>query len=199
MSSPKTLAVSETTSARLFYPLSTIKSVGPTIFRSQSARDAACLLDVDPEVSAWSCQAEYLTIGDRHHVFDLVVETRGGIVRHIDVDDRPDLSPEIVEAAGRAGLDYSVVPIRDHALGFRLPNAKDLLRYGNYRVSLGDRVMLLRALEENGSMSISECLGAFRETRPMAGLAVMILGGFVEVDLDEAPLGPETLVRRIRD
>lgn len=199
MSSSKTRTVSEPTPALTFYPLSTIKSVGPTNFRSQAARDAACLLDVDSEVAAWSCQTEYVLIGDRRHVFDLVAETRDGSVRHYDADDRTDLGPDVEIAAANAGLTYEVMSVAEMAVGYRLENARDLLRYGNYRVALGDRVMLLRALDEHGSLSIAECLGAFRETRPMAGLAALVLTGFVEVDLDEAPLGPETMVRRIRE
>lgn len=35
--------------------------------------------------------------------------------------------------------------------GFRLKNAKDLLRYGNSNVPLGDRLRLLGALDEHGS------------------------------------------------
>ena len=41
-------------------------------------------------------------------------------------------------------------------------------------------------------------LGAIRETQPVAALASLILQGFVEVELDEEIIGPETLVRRIR-
>lgn len=69
--------------------------------------------------------------------------------------------------------------------------------YGNYTVPLGDRLRLLGALDENGSMPIAEYLNAFQETKPVAGLAAMILNRYLEVDLDDAPLGPETVVRRI--
>jgi hypothetical protein len=53
-------------------------------------------------------------------------------------------------------------------------------------------------LDEQGSLSVSECLAAFRETVPIAGLSSLILHRFVDVDLDEAPIGPETAVRRFR-
>jgi hypothetical protein len=46
-------------------------------------------------------------------------------------------------------------------------------------------------------MPIAECLNAFQETRPVAGLAAMILNRYLEIDLDDDPLGPETVVRRI--
>lgn len=46
-------------------------------------------------------------------------------------------------------------------------------------VPLGDRVRLLAALDEDGSIPVAECLGAFRETRSMAGLSSLILHRFV--------------------
>jgi hypothetical protein len=82
--------------------------------------------------------------------------------------------------------------------GFRLRNARDLLRYTGHNVPLGDRVRVLAALDENGSLALSELLGAIRETQPVAALASMILRGFLEIELDDALIGPETQVRRIR-
>jgi hypothetical protein len=46
---------------------------------------------------------------------------------------------------------------------------------------------------------MTEALQLYHESRPaIAGLAAMILSEQVEVDLDEALLGPQTIVRRIR-
>lgn len=50
-----------------------------------------------------------------------------------------------------------------------------------------------------GSLAVAEALSALREGRPMARLAALILHRFIEIDLDEAMIGPETAVRRIRD
>ena len=61
---------------------------------------------------------------------------------------------------------------------------------------MGDRVRLLAALDENGSMTVSECMPAFLETPPIAGLSSLILHRFVEIELDEARISPETQVRR---
>jgi hypothetical protein len=47
-------------------------------------------------------------------------------------------------------------------------------------------------------LTVAECLNAFRETVPTPGLASLILHRFVDVDLDEARIGPETVVRRFR-
>ncbi len=70
--------------------------------------------------------------------------------------------------------------------GYRLQNAKDLLRYVNYSVPLGDRMRVLAILEEQGPLPFGDCLRIIRETQPVAALASMILRGFVEVELDEA-------------
>jgi hypothetical protein len=48
-------------------------------------------------------------------------------------------------------------------------------------------------------LTVTEALSAFREGRPMACLAALILQGFLEIELDEALIGPDTVVRRIRD
>lgn len=81
---------------------------------------------------------------------------------------------------------------------FRLRNSKDLLRYGFYRPPLGDRIRLLAALDDMGSLTVAECMSAVREGRPMPTVAALILQGFLAIDLDETLIGPETQVRRIR-
>lgn len=61
---------------------------------------------------------------------------------------------------------------------------------------VGDRVRLLAGLDENGSLTVAECFGAFLETQPMAGLASLFLHRVVHIDLDHGLIGPETVVRR---
>jgi hypothetical protein len=81
----------------------------------------------------------------------------------------------------------------------RVKNAKDLLRYAKFEAALSDRIRLLAALDEHGSLSVAECLNAFQETKPIAGLASLVLHRFIMMDLDDALIGPETQVRRKRD
>jgi hypothetical protein len=102
----------------------------------------------------------------------------------------------IEEAAAAAGLAYEVVNREQRERGWRLRNARDLLRYGNYRCPLGDRIRVMAALDEAGSFSIAEGLSLFREIAPMAGLASLTLQRIVSLELDEALIGPETCVRR---
>jgi hypothetical protein len=188
----------KTASIRTYYPIGTIKCDGVTIYRSQVSRDAACIFDFDPAIVSWKCLPFSLPDGDQAHVPDFEILDTDGCLELVDAPDR-DVDVGLLEAsARRMGMSYRQLRRDEIYGGPRLRNAKDLLRYANYEVSLGDRLRLLSGLEENGTLTVSESLTAFSETKPVAGLAVMILNGFIEVDLDSSLIGPETLVRRIR-
>jgi len=183
-----------------FYPLATIKCAGSPIFRSQSARDFACLLDVDPDVARWSCEGVELPYGGELYRVDFVVTGTDDRTFMVDVAEDTPRPPHWIElAVARAGHAYRPVAMKEFADSFRLRNAKDLLRYGFYRCPLGDRIRLLAALDEMGSITVAEALSAFREGRPIGFLAALILRGFLEIEMDDALIGPETVVRRIRD
>ncbi|SEH24136.1 hypothetical protein SAMN03159407_2057 [Rhizobium sp. NFR12] len=184
-------------STRSFYPSTTMRCEGNRVFRSQAARDVGCLLDLDPSVVLWRCRPP--AMDDLDHSPDFEVVYDDGTTVLVDAHDR-QLPTDVVsleDAARRRDATYRQMSQDDVHDGSRLKNAKDLLRYGNYVVPLGDRLRLLGALDANGSMSIFECLSAFQEVKPVAGLASLILNRYLEVDLDDAPLGPETTVRRI--
>ncbi|OWV99543.1 hypothetical protein [Rhizobium sp. R693] len=182
-----------------YTPLATIKCDGPALFRSQQARDFACLLDLDPDVARWSAAPPLLRYGDDEYQVDFLVLTTEGGSFLIDVAQEEPSPPIWLSGAIESmGHRYRPVAMIDFADSFRLRNAKDLLRYGFYRAPLGDRIRLLAGLEEMGSLTIAECLSAIREGRPMPTLASLILQGFVEIDLDDALISPETQVRRIR-
>ena len=199
-STPETGRASQPTVDAVYYPRAAVKCVGRLAFRSQGARDVACLLDVDPDIASWSCMHTTLSVGIEAHVPDFTASTASGFTVLIDAPDRrPGVSPaEIAEAALRDNHTYRIFDFAELKHGYRLANAKDLLRYGNHSVPLGDRVKLLAALEEYSSLTVSECLTVFKETSPMAGLAALALHGYIEIELDEGPIGPETTVRRLR-
>ncbi|MGZ2484854.1 hypothetical protein ACVITL_003377 [Rhizobium pisi] len=187
-------------SPRFYYPLATIKCAGTPNFRSQEARDFACLLDVDPDVASWTCIGVELSYAGEAYLTDFVVTGTDGRTFVVDVARSRPTPPDWIElAAELAGHRYRPVAMAEFADSFRLTNAKDLLRYGFYRCPLGDRIRLLAALDEMGSLSVAESLAAFREGRPMGCLAALILQGFLEIELDDALIGPETAIRRIRD
>lgn len=178
--------------------MATIKCDGRAQFRSQQARDFACLLDLDPDVARWSTAPPLLRNGADEYQVDFVVLTEGGSFL-IDVGQEEPMPPIWLSAEVESmGHRYRSVAMIDFADSVRLRNAKDLLRYGFYRPPLGDRIRLLAGLEEMGSLTIAECLSAIQEGRPMPTLASLILQGFLEVDLDDNLLSPESQVRRIR-
>ncbi|MBY5370550.1 hypothetical protein HLI03_31510 [Rhizobium laguerreae] len=195
ISSPRSVAQSNAVGT--LYPLSTVRCVGPVLFRDQLARDIACLLDVDDDVLSWSCRSLSLSKDDQVYKPDFVVE-RADLRFAID-GVRDDGAPDWAKAKSiDAGFPYEAIAAS--ALPrIRLKNAKDLLRYARHEAALSDRIRLLAALDEYSSLTVAEALIVFRETKPVAGLASMVLHRFVTMDLDERLIGPETIVRRRRD
>ncbi|WP_174020581.1 hypothetical protein G6L89_009265 [Agrobacterium fabrum] len=190
----------QSASIRTFAPAATIKCEGPSIFRSQVARDTACLLDVNPAVVSWHCMPVSLDCGTVAHVPDFGILNYDGGRMLVDSPDRvlPIDTDGIAAAAETAGSHYRRLLADEVYEGPRLQNAKDLLSYGGHGLALGDRLRVLATLNDYGNLTVAECLTIFTETKPIAGLAQMILHGFVEVDLDTELLGPETMVRKIR-
>jgi len=181
----------------IFYPLSTVRCVGPVLFRDQAARDIACLLDVDDDVVSWSCRTVSLSNGSDVYKPDFTVESIG---RRFLIDAvREDGAPAWVKSNMiETGLTLEAVDATTLPR-IRLKNAKDLLRYARHEAALSDRIRLLAALDEYSSLTVAEALMVFRETKPVAGLASMVLQRFVAMDLDDRLIGPETIVRRRRD
>jgi hypothetical protein len=177
----------------LFRPFGTVRCQGAPAFRTQLARDLACLLDVDDDVATWSCLPAVLVRNGESHVPDFLVR-RGAGHELVDAGNGPGYGWLSQEAEER-GCAYVVVASAHVREGFRLANARDLLRYARWECPLGDRIRLLAGLEENGTLTVAECLGAFRETRPIAGLAALALRRFVSIDIEIAPIGPSTSVR----
>ena len=185
---------------QVYFPVCTLKCSGPRLFRSQVARDLACILDLNPAVVSWTCMPPGLDVAGGHHLPDFEVLNADRRRWFADAPDRADTidSAKVAETAAAEGLGYRLVDAEEIYSGPRLRNIKDLLRYGDHTTSLGDRIRLLSVLDEEGSLTFAEALRLFHESKPIAGLAAMILREMVEVDLDEQLLGPGTLVRRIR-
>jgi hypothetical protein len=177
----------------------TVKGRGIISYRSAAARDLAAILDLDTAVRSWSCCQEFLGAADRGHVPDFRMIDSVGTICFLDAPDRDhSLEIELEEAARQGGASYRVVQRDDIYSGFRLRNARDLLRYANYTVSLADRIRLLATLDDQGSLPMADCLSVIRGGEPVAAIASLMLHGFLEAELDDTPLGPETMVRRIR-
>lgn len=189
-------------SIQVYRPLTTLKCEGHRYFRSQAARDLACLLDVNAAVTSWTCMPGAIVTPSGLHVPDFGVFNASGKACFFDASDRSDLvDAQSLAAAAREQSEWSYRLVRHEEMydGPRLRNVKDLLRYAQHLTPLADRIQVLAAFEEVGTMTVAECLPLFRESRGMAGLASMILRErMLDIDLDEALIGPETVVRLIR-
>ncbi|WP_158686947.1 hypothetical protein [Rhizobium leguminosarum] len=141
-----------------------------------------------------------LKVGRASHVADLQMEDADGSLWLLDTFDRklPRDHAVISEVASTRQCRYRVVDRSEIYDGFRLRNAKDLLRYAGHNVPLGDRVRLLAGLDEHGPLSLADCLRTVRESQPVATVASLVLQGLLELEIDDALIGPETMVRRIR-
>ncbi|MBB3998365.1 hypothetical protein [Aureimonas pseudogalii] len=155
------------------------------------AIDMARPLDVDPTVDHWSCNvliedgarlANFVTYGaldEQHLILQTASETSPG--------------PRPIPSAVRIVTPGDIDPVR-------LQNAKLILPFARWRVSLDDRIRLLAVLDEEGSVTLAECLGILRHmSRPVAAavavVAALALAPAVDVDLDE-PIGSRTRVIR---
>lgn len=170
------------------------RCVGRFIARDQLARDVACLLEFEDTVSSWNCRSLEFRQGLDTYRPDFVAE-RSQDILVIDAIGQHRPPPWISEAVRAENYTYQTWS-RGDIDPIRLKNCKDLLRYAGTEVRLGDRIRLLSALEDQGSLTFSECLQMMRESQPICALANMILARFIEIDLDAALLGPDTSVRK---
>ncbi len=172
------------------------RCVGRFVARDQLARDVACLLEFEDEISSWNCRSLQLSHGFDTYSPDFVAERPSDILV-IDVVGHRRPPPWVAEAVAREGFTYRTMS-RGDIDPIRLKNCKDLLQCSGCEVSLGDRVRLLSVLDEQSSLTLAESLTVFRETQPIHGLANMAVARLIEIDLDTALIGPETVVRRYR-
>lgn len=183
-------------SATIPFQLKFGRCVGQFTVRDQLARDVACLLDFDDAVSSWNCRSLQLHHGYDTYRPDFVAE-RSHDVLVIDAVGQRRPPQWISEAVAGEGFTYRTMS-RGDIDPIRLKNCKDLLQCSGGEVRLGDRVRLLSVLDQQSSLTLAESLTVFRETKPIRGLANMVVGRFIEIDLDTALIGPETVVRRYR-
>lgn len=179
-----------------FEPLGTVRCRGAAEFRTRAARDAGALADLDPEVTAWRCLPLALERDGEIHVPDLMLE-RAGVAVLVDAvgEGAAPPAPWASGAAAEAGFRYELLAAA-YMPDVRLENCIDLLRYARWRAPLGERVRLL-ALLEDGPLPLGDCLSAMRSPDPMGVVAALALRRFVELDIDDALIGPDTRVRAI--
>jgi hypothetical protein len=183
-------------SLNTFFPLATVRCPDRPAFRNQLARDLGCLLDVDETVIAWSCLAFGVHLEDRVHVVDFMVDHADGTREFLDATEYFG-DPEVTETIACMKRRHRFVSVTEIRSGNRLENAKDLLRYARQRTPLNDRVRLMAALDEAGSITVADTFSLFREVAPLAAISWMALHRFIAIDLDADLIGPGTLIRRV--
>lgn len=186
--------------ANAFAPRGMVRCRGDALFRTKAARDAACLFDLDASIVGWSCLPDVIVRNRQHHVPDFAVERASGLAF---VDVIPAVGPPppkwTAMAAEAMGYRYETIAEASFNDDFRLRNARDLLRYAAYDVALGDRVKLLAFLDEHGPAPLATCMSVLQNLRdPVGSIAYLALRMFVEIELDHAPLGPDSIVSRLR-
>lgn len=186
--------------ANAFAPRGIVRCHGDALFRTKAARDAGCLFDLDASIVGWSCLPDVIVRNRQHHVPDFAVERASGLAF---VDVIPAVGPPppkwTAMAAEAMGHRYETIAEASFNDDFRLRNARDLLRYAAYDVALGDRVKLLAFLDEHGPAPLATCMSVLQNLRdPVGSIASLALRMFVEIELDHAPLGPDSMVSRLR-
>lgn len=178
---------------RTFPPSQVLKCRGEAIFRSQRARNLACLFDLDPNVHAWACLPVLLRFGDGYHIPDFAVHRSDGDYL-VDTTSPPDWA---IAAAETDGWLYDCVSYKQDDKAEGIANAVDLLPYAlTSTVSLADRLRLLTALDEDGPLPLKYCIQLVRGTAdPMSAIAALYFSGEISFDLTER-ISPETRVSR---
>ena len=182
-----------------FFPSMTLKCVGAAIFRSQAARDLACLFDVDRNVASWRCLPASLSLDERFHFPDFLVIECDGRRSLIDAFDNNAQLPVCLleDEALSNGILYRRFSKQEIYDGASLQNAKDLLRYAKVQPTLSDRIRLVAALSEEGCISLADCWRALPGRDAVAVAAALALQGHIDIDWQDEPIGPQTMLRRI--
>lgn len=174
-----------------------LRCVGEAVLATPLAVDLARLLDVDGDVERWSCAPAESDVADHAGIVFEVLRATG--TERLLPSERSDAGGEARDRQPACGTARVRLITREDIDPVRLENAKLILPYARWRVSIDDRVRLLAALDDEGSVTLGECLAIFRNTsRPIAAVAAMALARVVDLDLDQ-PLGSRTRVIRRND
>jgi len=117
-----------------------------------------------------------------------------GSTHVVDIAGSQVIPPWIARAAELEDFGYRLWSVNDFP-ATRLRNARDLLRYARYETSLADRLILLTALKEAGSLRLSEAITMASGTKVVPIISSMILQRLITIDLDAELIGPDSVIR----
>lgn len=180
-------------SAYKFPPSQVLKCHGEPLFRSQQARNLACLFDLSPNVVSWTCLPVLLRFGDGFHIPDFAVQRNDGDYL-VDAARTPEWA---LTAAETDGWLYDCISYKQDDKAEVIANAVDLIPYARAStVSLADRLRLLTALDEDGPLPLKYCIQLVRGSAdPLGAIAALYFSGEIVFDLTER-IAPETRVSR---
>ena len=112
----------------------------------------------------------------------------------VDIAGHRPIPSWIARAAELEDFRYQVWTEADLP-SIRLRNAKDLLRYARFETSLADRLILLTALKDAGSLRLSEAITMASGTKAVPIISSMILQRLITIDLDAELIGPDSVIR----
>lgn len=161
------------------------KAREPIPVRNRLVRDALIQAAIDPEISEILAPSA----DDDHFDFRVI---RCGVEEFVHVRASDD--PEIQNPPHNSYVVLREESIRREP---RLTDARLVWSCRRRWVPPGDRIRIQHALSENGAMPLIE-VSQFATNSPDAVAAVLALvcQDILEIDLNEAGLSPETLIRR---
>jgi hypothetical protein len=135
---------------------------------------------------------------------ELITLVREGQPHFLDlVDARPILTPRLrglrSTVVRERELRSLVVTATDILREPRFGNVRDVWRYADRTVPIGIRLQVLKTLTDEGPLPLTELLASVRSNvDPAPSVMALACCGLIELDLDDSPLGPSTLVRSRR-
>lgn len=177
------------------------KAAGPLPTASRLGADFLTLCDLDPEIATVSRGDVTLELagGIGHQpAYRLVLEDGASILADVvrDVTALPAPTQAIADAAAAAGHGYRLETAATLRAEPRFSTMRLVASCRRVRVGAGDRVRVLAALDEAGTLPLIEAASAARgAVDGVAAVLALACEGIVAIEL-EGPLGPETRVRR---
>ena len=185
-----------------YHPFECVKAPAPILVTSALVYDALVLAALDPEVVRVE-PVPFAEVLGRVVRLDAVAVTRAGRRLVLDVID--PARPADIDAGGLALAGIAALGL--HRLTLTAAEVRQEPRHSNARLvwSCRDRIVdpetrlrILSALG-GGPLPLAEAAAAAGgiDSAPVEAVCALACADLVGVDLARAPLGPETVVRRI--
>jgi len=167
-------------------------------------RDAIVQASLDPAVH--KIELVPLSIPDPSLAVKALIVERDG--QRLLIDSRPveNREPRTIDEEGALlvalddlGLRLVELDPEEIRKEPRFSNCREVWRHHRHAVSLGDRLQIMQALSEDGPQSIMELASRVSPTVDVvASVCSLACSNILELELDQTPFGPRTVVRERR-